>query len=287
MKTRAFITLMGAFLAVCLLVAPSYGKGVISAKELDEIRGDDGVRIISTRSLEDYEKVHIEGAIHVDHLALYEEGDVKGLMKSPEEIAQYLGDKGISETNTIVIYDAGKGNTSGRLYWILEYLGCKDVRILDGQMKQWRSARGKVTRKVEEYEPVEFHFTLNGKILATADDVRKDGVLLVDVRSKEEYDGKKGEASRKGHIPGAVNLCYELLLDEEGVLKSKEELAKLFEGAGITADKDVILYCDTSVRAGLVYMALDTVLEYPKVRVYDGALFEWAADPANEMAVAG
>ena len=105
-------------------------------------------------------------------------------------------------------------------------------------------------------------------------------VVLVDVRSKDEYDGKSGAIERKGRIPGAVHFEYNNVFNEDGTLKSKSDIEKLTKEVGITADKDIILYCETSVRAGIVYMALTSVLEFPKVKVYDGAYYEWSADSA-------
>jgi len=111
----------------------------------------------------------------------------------------------------------------------------------------------------------------------------KADFVLVDARSEDEYDGKKGETKRKGHIPGSIRLDYVDILNEDGTLKAKDDLAKIFSDAGITPDKDVAVYCETSVRAGIMYLALTSVLDYPKVRVYDGALYEWSADAANAV----
>ena len=73
------------------------------------------------------------------------------------------------------------------------------------------------------------------------------------------------------------------MLGKGGTIKSKEELEKVTKEAGITSDKEIILYCESSVRAGIVYMALKSILEFPKVRVYDGAFNEWIADPSNPL----
>lgn len=273
---------------VCILltgsfVFTSYASDFISAKALAEISDEENVRIVSVRTPADYAKVHIENAVNVYHTDLYQEGDVKGLLKSPEEIAAVLGAQGIAESNKIVVYDGGKNTPAGRLYWILKYLGASDVQILDGQMKQWRKARKSVTKNATEIEPVTFTPTPNTAIYATIDDVKKEGVLLVDVRSKEEFDGEKGEAARKGHIPGAIHFEYKNVLNEDDTIKTKEELESLTADAGITADKEIVLYCETSVRAGIVFAAFTSILEFPNVRVYDGALYEWAADPNNPL----
>jgi thiosulfate/3-mercaptopyruvate sulfurtransferase len=280
-RTFALTVIAAAF--AFLLVQPAESKGLITAKDLAELAEDENVRIVSVRSPDDYAKVHITGAVNVYHSDLYQEGDIKGLLKSPEEIAEILGSNGIAETNTIVVYDGGKNTPSGRLYWILEYLGAEDVKLLDGQMKQWRKARKPVTRKTTEIEAATFTPTPDASIMANIDDVKAGTALLVDVRSKEEFDGEKGEAARKGHIPGAINFEYKNVLNDDDTMKTAEELQAVLGEAGITPEKDIILYCETSVRTGIVYVALNGVLGYDKVRVYDGAMYEWAADPENPL----
>ncbi|NQT24907.1 sulfurtransferase [candidate division KSB1 bacterium] len=269
-------------IALVLVLTQLASAQLISSKELANIIDGDNVVVISTRKSADYDKVHIKGAVNVWHSDLYQAGDVKGLLKSPAEIAKILGSKGISEKKTLVVYDGGKNITSGRIYWMLKYLGCQDVRILGGGMKNWRKARKPVTRKATEITAITFSATPQEALIVKKDYVKAhledSGVVLVDVRALVEFDGEKGLTARMGHIPGAINFEYKLILNEDGTLKSKEDIAKIMADAGVTSDKEVILYCETSARAGIVYMALTALLEYPKVKVYDGAFFEWAAD---------
>ena len=276
-----------SWLIAFLLIFQIVNAQVISPKELAKIIKNEDVTIISARKNVDYAKVHINGALNVWHMDLYKDGELKGLLKSTEEIASILGKKGICEKNTIVIYDGGKNIFAGRLYWLLKYLGCEDVKVLNGQMKMWRKAREPVTKTVTDIKPVTFNVAINNQTIATKEYVKSHledaAVVLVDVRDKEEFDGQKGNAKRNGHIPGAVHFEYKNVLNEDGTIKSKEELEGLLKKAGITKDKEVILYCETSVRAGIVYMAMASILDYPKVRVYDGAIYEWAADSALPM----
>jgi len=276
-----------SWLIAFLLIFQIVNAQVISPKELAKIMKNEDVTIISARKNVDYAKVHINGAINVWHMDLYKDGELKGLLKSTEEIADIFGKKGISEKNTIVIYDGGKNTFAGRLYWILKYLGCEDVKVLNGQMKMWRKARKPVTKTVTDIKPVTFNVAVNDQTIATIEYVKSHledaAVVLVDVRDKEEFDGQKGNAKRNGHIPGAVHFEFKNVLNEDGTMKSIEELEGLLKKAGITKDKEVILYCETSIRAGIVYMAMTSLLDYPKVRVYDGAIYEWAADSALPM----
>ncbi len=276
-KTVIFWTLI-----LLIIIVQSVSAQLITPKELARIADDDNVQIISTRKAVDYKKVHLKGALHVWHLDLYQPGDVKGLMQSPAKIAAHLGKQGIDASKTLVVYDGGKNIAAGRIYWILKYLGCKDVRILDGHMKNWRKARKPVTRKATEFSPVTFNAMPQAEMLVDKAYIKahgKDaGVVMVDVRAKAEFVGEKGLITRKGHIPGAINLEYKAIVNEDGTLMSKEDISKIMTSAGITSDKEVILHCETSARAGIVHMALTAILEYPNVKVYDGALFEWSAD---------
>lgn len=274
-------------LVIILFVCQFATAQIITAKQLAKDIKKDDVTVVSARNAADYKKVHIPEAVNVWHLDLYKEGDVEGILKNTEEIATILGKAGISEKNTLVVYDSGKNIYAGRLYWIFKYLGVENVKVLDGQMKMWRKNRKPVTRKATNVKETSFAVNLNKDIYACKDYIKKnlknDGVVLLDVRSAEEYNGEKGTAHRKGHIAGAVNLEYKVLINEDGTIKSKEEIDALLSKVGITKDKEVILYCATSVRAGIVFMAMTSISDYTKVRVYDGAINEWAADETLPM----
>ena len=286
MKTK--IKLFGLLLTLLVLAGNVFaGPELISAKELKGIMKDKNVVIVSTRTFSDYQKVHLPGAVNVPHMELYTEPASNGYIKSADELAKYFGNKGISESKTIVLYDAGSGKYSGRLYWILKYLGAKDVRILDGQMKAWRANRGMVTRAPVTVKAVTFTPSVKKAILATTAQVSaatgNSGAVIVDARSAEEFNGTDESDIKKGHIPGAVNLEFSNVLTDAATLKGLEELKKIFTAKGITPDKEVILYCKTSVRAGILYFALTDMLGYKNVKVYDKAFFGWQSASANKV----
>jgi thiosulfate/3-mercaptopyruvate sulfurtransferase len=276
-----------AVIFISLLISQAALAQLVTVDELDEMMEKGDVIVVSARATKDYSKVHLPGAVNLWHKDLYKEGDIEALLKSPEEIAEILGNLGMSAEKTIVVYDSGKNKFAGRIYWILKYMGAEDVRILDGHMKMWRKGRKPVTKDETEITPAKFVASPVDSIYASIDYVKshmknKD-FALVDAREEDEYIGKKGLTERKGHIPGAIRMDYVEVLNEDGTIKSKQDLAKVFSDAGITPDKDVVLYCESSVRAGIMYLALTSILDYPKVRVYDGALYEWSADEANPV----
>lgn len=304
-RTKTFLGLFILFIFAIQALAVGAEGDFVSPEELSEMMKNDNVIIVSCRKTKDYSKVHIKGAVNVWHQDLYQIREVEfveevdedeyeeyivevgGLINTPSELAKIFGKQGISENKTIVVYDDGSDKYSGRLYWIFKYMGCKNVKILNGGMKSWKAERKALTFKKTKLEPVAFVPKPDtSKIVSIEylDEHLDDSeTVIVDARSKAEYDGEEGRAVRFGHIPGAINLEYKEILNENGTIKSKEDLEKIFEAAGISSDKEIFLYCETSVRAGIIYAALTTILEYKKVKVYDGAFSEWAADSSKPV----
>jgi thiosulfate/3-mercaptopyruvate sulfurtransferase len=275
------------FLLIVLLTSQLVFAGIVSAKELAKLSKEGNVVIVSGRTTADYSKKHIKGAVNIYHKDLYKKDGISAMLKNPEEIAKIFGEKGITENSKIVIYDDGKNKLAGRLYWIFEYLGAKDVNILNGHIKSWMKARKPVTPKATEVTPATFKATPNAAIIADMAYVKtnKDKAILVDARSADEFNGKDEDKNvvRPGHIPGAINFEYKNVINEDGTIKSQDEIAKLVQAAGITSDKEIILYCASSVRAGIVYFALTSILDFSNVKVYDGAYYEWCADESNPI----
>ncbi len=275
--------LLFMFFVCAFALQTTSAQDVISVDEYMKIKDNANVVLISARTPADYSKVHIDGAININHKDLYK-AEPKSTLKSNQEIAKIFGEKGVSNTNTIVLYDNGSGKYSGRLYWVFKYLGAKDVKILDGHMKAWRMARKPVTKNPVNRKATTFAVNVNNATIASFAQVKKainsPASVIVDVREADEYNGVKESKLPKGHIPSAVNLDFANVLNTKSLLKSKDELQALFNGAGITKDKEVILYCESSVRAGIVYLALTSALGYSNVKVYDGALFEWTIGEA-------
>jgi thiosulfate/3-mercaptopyruvate sulfurtransferase len=209
------------------------------------------------------------------------------LLKSPEELAAYFGSKGISNTSKIVIYDDGSSKYNSRVYWVLKYLGATDVHILHKDMDQWKAARIPLTRAPSKPAKATFTPSVNKKLLATTSQVKAKlgdaGTVLLDGRTEAEYNGTSTEKKSNGHIKGAKFLEYNQFLDDKGAYKSKEEIEAIAKKHGITADKTVITYCATGVKAAVLYTALAEIAGYTNVVLYDGSYNEWAADTSNPL----
>ena len=246
-----------------------YAQDLISAAETKKLINNKNTVIVSTRAESDYAKVHIKNAVQVTVADLASTTDPVGVLKGPADLAKALGDKDIHPDKNIIIYDTGSNKSAGRLYWILKYLGFNDVKILNGHMTEWRKARGPVTGAKTMTSKATFEPVLNASVFADYAYVKSKmkSATLVDVRDLAEI--------KEGQIEGSIHLEYKNVINEDGTLKSKEELSKIFADAGISGSKEIILYCATSVRAGIVFLAMTSVLDYPNVKVYDGAFNEW------------
>ncbi len=275
---KVFVSML-AFLLIAGFNIQAQGD-IISADEFMKLtKADKTVVVVDANKSSNYDANHIKGAINIYHNDLYKEGDIAGLIKSPEELAVIFGEKGISETTTVVIYDDGSQKYSSRIYWILKYLGAENVKLLHKDMDAWRKARIPLTAQATTLETVTFTpDTGKEELMAGMHCIKKHQndprVVIVDNRTPDEYNGI---SKSEGHLPGAININHEDLLTETGAFKSAEELQAIAEANGITPDKEVIFYCRTSVRAGVAFAAFRNILGYKDVKVYDGAYLEWAA----------
>ena len=184
----------------------------------------------------------------------------------------------------IILYCERSNSNATFLAWYLDFLVQKKVGILNGGWEKWVSERLPTTQAYPSLMPKKFVGKIKRESLAEKNWVRdrllaKD-VVIVDARSPKQYGGEEGEEIRRGHIPGARNIFWETTLegDEARVWKKREDLEKLFAEAGVTKDKEIIVYSRTGRGASHVYFTLKFVLGFPSVRLYRGSWVEWSAD---------
>ena len=277
MKTKFFLSVLA-----CLVYLGSFGQNdLISAKQfMDMTKADNNMVIIDASKASSYKTSHIKGAVNIPHTTLYKSGDIEGLIKSPEELAKFFGSKGISDKNTIVLYDGGSQKYSTRVYWVFKYLGAKNVKILHKDMNQWKKVRVPLTRMPAAAKPTTFTANVDKSVYVDMAYVKtnlaNDNVKIVDARTKAEFNGTSDNPTSDGHIPGAINLDHKDLLTDSEAFKTKDAIAAVAAQAGISAGNEIILYCRTSVRGAVLYVAFKEILGYSNVKIYDGAYTEWA-----------
>jgi thiosulfate/3-mercaptopyruvate sulfurtransferase len=254
---------------------------VVSPGELSRVIGNDSAKplLLDLRPPDTYAAGHIPGAIHVDFWGVsLIDTDPAPLHAFMWMIEHVLAIHGVDAATPVVVYDDQSGIRAARAFWFLEYFGHPAVRVLDGGFSAWQRAGLPVTRHADPAPKSEWTGTREASRLATWREVkdaldRKDAVIL-DTRSDGEYCGATVRAKRGGAIPGAKHIEWTQNLTPEGEFKPADALRAMYEGAGITPDRDVITYCQGGYRAAHSYLAL-RLLGYPRVRSYVGSWKEW------------
>jgi 3-mercaptopyruvate sulfurtransferase SseA len=237
--------------------------------------------IIDARAATAYAAGHIPGATNIQHSAYWTKG--VGL-KDSATLASQLGAAGIARDMKIVIYDntTASWGAAGRIFWMLEYLGCTDVHIMNGGWDKW-VADGKPTQTAAvTLPPTTFTAQVNSAAKATSQHIvtrlYDRDFAVIDARTDEEYMGWQlyGE-TRGGHIPSAVHIPYAWFFNEDKTTLSQQNLKQLLESRGITSDKEVTSHCTAGIRSGFVYFIL-RLMGYPRCSNYDASIWEWADD---------
>ena len=258
--------------------AEKQNEVLITADELENLLQNNDVKIISTQNPLQYDSAHIPGAVNIYSKELNNDAPVKGMLKPVPELAMIFQNHGISRKNPVIVYDSGDAKYAGRLFWILSYMGFNDVRMLDGNLRAWNNEMlpvesGKANPGNAVLHP-KIRPSIKVQLVELKSKLNHPKTMIVDVRSPGEFDGTSERSA--GHIPGAINLPHTELLDTLTKIKKPDELHQILKNKQINKENEIILYCHTSTRAGLVFMILTEILNYPDVRVYDGAYEEWS-----------
>ena len=232
---------------------------------------------------EDYERGHIPGAAYIDWSSdiVDPDNEVEAQIASPERFAEELGRRGIGDQHLVVAYDAHPSSQfATRLWWALNYYGHNQVVVLNGGFPKWQREQRPVETTISSYPAATFTPRVQPQLRATAEEVltslNQQGVKLIDARDIGQYTGKvvRGEG-RPGHIPGALNVPREELMDPAtGTFRSNEELAQVFSTAGVVPDEHIVAYCNGGVAATSVLFSL-AMLGYPRLTNYDGSWNKW------------
>jgi len=236
-----------------------------------------------------YDQGHIPGAVGFNWQKELQDQVIRAPI-SQRHLEELLGRAGVSNDTTIVLFGDNNNWFAAWAFWILKYYGHADVRLLDGGRVKWLADKREITTEVPSYAQTTYHA---GKPVANIRALRdqvlqelgKQGVALVDVRSPGEYSGEllapanlpQEGAQRGGHIPGAANITWASAVREDGTFKSADELHAIYGGKGVTPDKEVIAYCRIGERSSHTWYVLQYLLGYPKVRNYDGSWTEWGS----------
>ncbi|KDE60236.1 thiosulfate sulfurtransferase [Halostagnicola sp. A56] len=254
---------------------------------LDQFESDDSdLRLVEVDvDTEAYDDAHAPGAVGFNWETQLQDQTRRDILEK-EDFEDLLGSHGISEDSTVVLYGDNSNWFAAYTYWQFKYYGHDEVYLLDGGREYWLENDYPTTDEEPDLSAVEYDAAgPRESIRAYREDVEnaiERGVPLVDVRSPEEFRGDilappglQETAQRGGHVPGAQNISWAAVTDDDGLFKSQEELEELYAEKGIDGDETTVAYCRIGERSSVAWFALHELLGYEDAVNYDGSWTEW------------
>lgn len=262
---------------------------LVSTAWLAERLGDPGIRVVDAtlplvgqpgHGRDSYLAGHIPGAVFFDINAIADPGtDLPHMLPTPQAFAEAAGALGLARDATIVVYDAHGIYSAPRVWWTLRAMGYPNVFVLDGGLKMWRAEGRLLETEVQAPSPVavapEPDTALVKDLGAVTAILASGSAQVVDARSAGRFRGEAPEpraSLRSGHMPGALNLPFNEVVNADGTLKSADELKAVF--AHVDLDRPIVTTCGSGVTASVLALALARLGRFD-VAVYDGSWTEW------------
>jgi thiosulfate/3-mercaptopyruvate sulfurtransferase len=207
---------------------------------------------------------------------------------SRDDCSTLLQKAGINDNTTLILYGDFNNWFAAFAFWVFEYYGMKNTKIMNGGRKKWLEEDRPISKDIPSFpmgnfKPTEPNPALRAFLSQVRESLELDKTKRIDVRSPQEFSGEitapaeypTEHAQRGGHIPGAVNIPWAKAVNDDGTFKSADELTKLYQTVGITPEKEIITYCRIGERSSHTWFVLKHLLGYPDVKNYDGSWTEW------------
>lgn len=203
------------------------------------------------------------------------------------EFAQNMNNFGVDDESTVIVYDEGNLSIAGRLWWMLRYIGFREVYVLLGGFKAWKSKDYPLSADMPKIRKgKELTVNLQSNMIADINDVKKiimnDAHVLIDSRTPDRYRGENEPVDKiAGHIPGAINMPWtelsEFYRDDIDETEIKEHYKDIKD-----YDK-VAVYCGSGVTATVNILFMEEVGLLPQL--YVGSYSDWISYPDNEISI--
>ena len=271
---------------------------LVDTQWLEEHLNDPSIKIaeVDYDTQSNYEIGHIPGAHLIDWKKDINHDITRDIL-TIDKYKELLERIGINDndTTTLILYGDFNNWFAAFAFWVFKYYGYKNVKLLNGGRKKWLEEDRPLSNDVPSKDNGIFNkdgqsIEVDNNVRVFLNDIksalvsrRKFQIRLVDVRSPAEYTGQitappeypTEHAQRARHIPGAKNIPWAQVLNENGTFKTAEELLKLYQTHGISPENEVITYCRIGERSSHSWFVLKYLLGYPDVKNYDGSWTEW------------
>ncbi len=232
----------------------------------------------------EYRQAHIPGAVFFDIDDVSDTTtSLPHMLPDPVKFSSRARRLGLGDGVRIVAYDGAGLFAAARAWWMFKVMGHKEIVVLDGGLPKWRADGHGVNDDMPLHKHSHFTARKHAMLVRDADQMRANltsgAEQVIDARSSGRFRGEEPEPRpglRGGHIPGSLNIPYTDLLNTDGTMKSREDLATVFAAARVDMRQPVVTMCGSGVTAAIVALAL-TRLGHPAVSLYDGSWAEWGA----------
>jgi thiosulfate/3-mercaptopyruvate sulfurtransferase len=264
---------------------------LVKSSWLKEHLQDDNLLIIDCQwDVNAYIRAHIPGALMRPghpYIKSEKDGEPTKYLPTEQEFLKLMQSLGITNETEVICYDEWDNHFATRLWWLLYYFGHKKVRLLDGGWQAWVASGFAVSCKSAKPKAQVNPFVINkntnynvqmAEIMANIDNPEWQAL---DARTRLEFEGKDLRGNKRaGHIKGAIHLEWNSLLEankSDGInyFKSPKDMRAMLDEIGLITEKTIAVYCQAGIRASFLAFCLE-MLGYPKVRLYDGSMCEWA-----------
>ena len=209
-------------------------------------------------------------------------------LPDPRSFTAWLGRMGVSNDKQVVGYDSAAGVYASRLWWMLRWMGHRNVAVLDGGWQAWLAAEQPVTGEVPSPTPEKF---VGAPQMPLADanyvleHLHSPDMVLIDARASDRFHGQNETIDPVGgHIPGARNRFFKDNLTPQGLFKSPEQLRDEFQALlGDGTPQNIVSQCGSGVTACHNLLAME-IAGLQGGRLYPGSWSEWIADPRRPRA---
>jgi len=245
---------------------------------------DPSLVLLQIGEKKDYDKGHIPGAQFLEYESISTPHGQGLMLELPpvEQLVSVFERLGVSNRSHVILYFGTNWMTpTTRVYWTLDYLGLGDrTSILNGGLVAWQATHHPVSTEIKQSAKGSITPAPRKEIVADAEWVsshlQQAGITIIDARTHEFYNGSQSDGNpRSGHIPGAANLSYLDVVDQDNnKFKSPDALKELFRAAGLKPGNLMVSYCHIGQRATVLYFAAK-MLGYD-AKMYDGSWEDWS-----------